>query len=139
MNVEEILSGNVTAVSSQNVESAGTVGHKVDQGRATSVCPGLTSSAYVEGSRCEVFSSGRDELDRILRDDRFSVLNLCLRQFYFIQLIIDVIQTPEQFCVDSHVCFVIVQIFCDSVATTVHNLITVGDVGKQFHCFCDNT
>ena len=34
-----------------------------------SVCPGLTSSADVEESRCEVFARGRDELDRILRDE----------------------------------------------------------------------
>ena len=68
VNVEEILSGNLAAVSSQIVESGGTIGPEVDQGRATSVCPGLTSSADVEGSRCEVFSRGRDQLDRILRD-----------------------------------------------------------------------
>ena len=68
VNVEEVLSGNLAALSSQLVESGGTVGPEVDQGRATSVCPGLTSSAVVEGSRCEVFSRGRDELDRILRD-----------------------------------------------------------------------
>ena len=69
VNVEEILSGNLAAVSSQIVESGGTVGPEVDQGRATSVCPGLTSSADVEGSRCEMFSCGRDELDRVLRDE----------------------------------------------------------------------
>ena len=67
--VEEMISGNLAADSSQIVESGGTVGPEVDQGRATSVCPGLTSSADVEGSRCEVFSRGRDELDRILRDE----------------------------------------------------------------------
>ena len=72
-------------------------------------------------------------------NDWFSMFNLCLRQFYFIQLIIGVIQTLEQFCVDSPVCFLIGQIFCDSVVTTIHNLIAVGAVGKQFHCFCDNT
>ena len=49
------------------MESGGTVGPEVDQGRATSVCPGLTPTADVEGSRWEVFSRGRDELDRILR------------------------------------------------------------------------
>ena len=69
VNEEEMLSGNLAAVSSQIVESGGTVGPEVDQGRAMSVCPGLTSSADVEGSRCEVFSRGRDELDRILRDE----------------------------------------------------------------------
>ena len=69
VNVEEILSGNLAAVSSQIVELGGTIGPEVDQGRATSVCPGLKSSADVEGSRCEVFSRGRDELDRILRDE----------------------------------------------------------------------
>ena len=69
VNVEEMLSGNLAAVSSQIVESGGTVGPEVDQGRAMSVYPGLTSSADVEGSRCEVFARGRDELDRILRDE----------------------------------------------------------------------
>ena len=39
VNVEEMLSGNLAAVSSQIVESGGTVGPKVDQGRAMSVCP----------------------------------------------------------------------------------------------------
>ena len=68
VNVEEILSGNSAAVSSQIVESGGTIRPEVNQGRATSVCPGLTSSADVEGSGCEVFSRRRDELDRILRD-----------------------------------------------------------------------
>ena len=67
--VEEMLSGNLAALSSQIVESGGTVGPEVDQGRVTSVCPGLTSSAVVEGSRCEVFSRGRNELDRILRHE----------------------------------------------------------------------
>ena len=69
VNVEEMLSGNLAAVSSQIVESGGTVGPEVDQGRAMSVCPGLTSSADMEGNRCEVFARGRDELDRILRDE----------------------------------------------------------------------
>ena len=57
VNVEEILSGNV-----------GIVGPEVDQGRTTSVCPGLTASANVEGSSCEVFSHELDEVDRILRE-----------------------------------------------------------------------
>ena len=69
VNVEEMLSGNLAAVSSQIVESGGTVGREVNQGRTMSVCPGLTSSADVEGSRCEVFARGRDKLDRILRDE----------------------------------------------------------------------
>ena len=69
VNVEEVLSGNFAAVSGQIVEAGGTVGPEVDQGRFTSVCPGLTSSADVEGSRCEVFSRGDNELDRILRDE----------------------------------------------------------------------
>ena len=69
VNVEEMLSGNLAAHSIQIVESGGTVGPEVDQGRAMSVCPGLTSSADVEGSRCEVFARGRDELDRNLRDE----------------------------------------------------------------------
>ena len=69
VNVEELLSGNLAAVSSQIVESGETVGPDVDQGRVTSVCPGLTSTADVERSRCEVFSRGDNELDRILRDE----------------------------------------------------------------------
>ena len=74
-----------------------------------------------------------------LNKDGLSVLNLCLLQIYFIQLIIDVIQTLEKGCVDSPVCSLIVQILCDSVATAIHKLRSVGAVGKQFHCFCDNT
>ena len=58
VNVEEILSGNV-----------GIVEPEVEQGKTTSVCPGLTSSANVEGSSCEVFSHERDEVDRILREE----------------------------------------------------------------------
>ena len=40
VNVEQLLSGKLAAVSSQIVESVGTVGLEVDQGRTTSVCPG---------------------------------------------------------------------------------------------------
>ena len=69
MNKEETLSGNLAAVSSQIVESGGIVGPEVDQRRTAFVCPRLTSSADVEGSRCEVFSRGRDELDRVLREE----------------------------------------------------------------------
>ena len=69
MNVEEILSGNLAAVSSQILESGGIVGTEVDQGRTASLCPRLTSRADAEGSRFEVFSRGRDELDRILREE----------------------------------------------------------------------
>ena len=69
MNVEEVLSGNLAAVSSHNVESKGTVGLEVDQGRTTSVCPGLTSNANVEEGSCEVFFRRRDEMDRILREE----------------------------------------------------------------------
>ena len=58
VNVEEILSENV-----------GTVGPEIDQGRTTSVFPGLTSSANVEGSSCEVSFHERDEVDRILREE----------------------------------------------------------------------
>ena len=68
-----------------------------------------------------------------------SVLNLCVRQFYFIQSIFDVIQTLEHFCVDSPMCFLISQKLCDSVTTKIHNLIAVGAVGKQFHSFRGNT
>ena len=68
-NVEEMLSGNLAAVSSQIVGSGGIVGLEVDQGRVTSGCPGLISSADVEGSRCEVFSRRGYELDRIPRDE----------------------------------------------------------------------
>ena len=35
--------------------------------------------------------------------------------------------------------FLIAQILCDSVATTIHKLITIGAVGKQFLCLRDNT
>ena len=56
VNVEEIFSGNLAAVSSHIVESEGTVGVEVDQGKTTFLCPGLTSSANVEGKSCEVFS-----------------------------------------------------------------------------------
>ena len=69
MKVEEVLSGNLAVVSSHIVESGGTVGLEVDQGRTASVCPGLTSSANVEGSSCEVFSHERDEVDRHLREE----------------------------------------------------------------------
>ena len=69
VNVEEMLCGKLAAVSSQIVESGGTVGPEVNQGRVTSVCPGLISSAYLEGSRCEVVSRGGNELERILRDE----------------------------------------------------------------------
>ena len=72
-------------------------------------------------------------------NDWFSVLNHCLCQFYFIQLIIDVIQTLEQFRDASPMCFLNSQTFCDSVATAIHNLIAVRAVGEQFHCFCENT
>ena len=69
MNVEEVLGGNLAAVSIHNVESKGTVGLEVDQGSTTSVCPGLTSNANVEEGSCEVFSRGRDEMDRFLREE----------------------------------------------------------------------
>ena len=46
-------------------------------------------------------------------------------------------QTLEQFCVDSLMCFLIAQIFYDSV-TTIQMLIAVEVVGKQFDCFRDN-
>ena len=69
MNVEEVLSGNLAAVSSHNVESKGTVGLEVDQGSTKSVCPGLTSNANVEEGSCEVLSRERDEMDRILREE----------------------------------------------------------------------
>ena len=70
VNVEEILSGNLAAVSGHIVEFEveGTVVPEVDQGRTTFVCPGLTSSANVEGISCEVFSRERDEVDGILRE-----------------------------------------------------------------------
>ena len=67
--LEEILSGNLAAVSSHIVEAEGIAGLEVDQGRTTSACPGLTSSANVEGNSCEVFSRERDEVDRILREE----------------------------------------------------------------------
>ena len=66
MNVVEILSGTVAAVSGHIVGYEGTVGLEVDQGKTTSVYPGLTPSANVEGSGCEVSFHERDEVDRIL-------------------------------------------------------------------------
>ena len=36
-------------------------------------------------------------------------------------------------------CFLITQIFCDSVATTIHNFRAVEAVGKHFQCFRNNT
>ena len=54
--MEEILSGNLAAVSGHIMGSEGTVGLEVDERRTTSVCPGLTSGANVEGSSCAVFS-----------------------------------------------------------------------------------
>ena len=63
VNVEEILSGNLAAVSGHILEFEGTVGPEVDQGRTKSVCPSLTSIANNEGSNCEVLSRGRDEVD----------------------------------------------------------------------------
>ena len=50
VNVEDILGGNVEAVSGHIVGCEGTVGSKIDQGRRSSVCPGLTPSANLEGS-----------------------------------------------------------------------------------------
>ena len=72
-------------------------------------------------------------------NDLVSALNLCLRQNYFIQLIVDAIQTLGHFCVESPMCLLIAQYFFDSVATTINNLIAVGAIGKQFHCFRKNT
>ena len=68
MNVEEILGGNVEAVSGHIVGCEGNVVSEINQGRTTSVCPGLTPSANLEGSGCEVFLYERDEVDRILRE-----------------------------------------------------------------------
>ena len=68
VNVGEILSGNLTAVSAHIVGSEGTVGPEVNQGRTTAVCPGLTPSANVDRSSCEEFRE-RDELGRILREE----------------------------------------------------------------------
>ena len=64
VNVEEILRGTVATVSGHIVGYEGTVGLEVDQGRTTSLCPGLTPSANVEGSSCEVSFHERDEMDR---------------------------------------------------------------------------
>ena len=69
VNVEEILSGNVAAVSGHIVGCERTVGLEKDQRRATSVCPGLTPSANLEGSGCEVSFHKRDEVDRVLREE----------------------------------------------------------------------
>ena len=66
VNVEAILGGNVAAVSGHIVGCEGNVGLEVDQGRTTSVCPGLTPCANWEGSGCEVSFHELDEVDRIL-------------------------------------------------------------------------
>ena len=69
MNVEEVLSGNLAAVSSHMVESGESVGLDVNQGRTAIMCPGLTSSVNVEGCSGVVFSVGSDEVYRILREE----------------------------------------------------------------------
>ena len=69
VNVEEILSGTLAAVSGHIMGSEGTVGPEVDERRTTYVCPGLTSSANVDRSSGEVSSQERDEVDRILRGE----------------------------------------------------------------------
>ena len=69
VNVEEILGGNVAALPGNFVGYEGTVGPEVDQGRTTSVCPVLTPRGGVEASGGEVSSHGRDEVDRILREE----------------------------------------------------------------------
>ena len=69
VNVEEILSGNVAAVSGHSVGYEGTVGPEVDQARTTSVCPGLKLSANVEGSGYEVSFHERHEVHRMLREE----------------------------------------------------------------------
>ena len=69
VNVEEILGGNLASISGHVVGSEGTVGLEVREGRTTSVCPGLTSSANVQGSSCEMFPHERDEVDRLLREE----------------------------------------------------------------------
>ena len=69
VNVEEILCGNLASISGHVVGSKGTVRLEVGEGRATSVCPGLTSSANVEGSSCEMFPHERDEVGWLLREE----------------------------------------------------------------------
>ena len=69
MNVEELLGGNVAALSGHLVGCEGTVGPEIDQGRTTCVCPGLTPSANLERSCCEVSFHERDEVDRNLREE----------------------------------------------------------------------
>ena len=71
MNVEEVISGNLAVVSSDIVESGGTVGLEVDQERTASVCPGLTSSANVEGSVEKVIGEEcvNVEVDQMLREE----------------------------------------------------------------------
>ena len=69
MNVEEVLSGNLTAASSHIVGQEGSVGREVNQGRAESVCPGLTSSVNVHGISGGVFYEGRDERGGVLQEE----------------------------------------------------------------------
>ena len=67
VNVEEILSGNLAAVSSHIIASEGTVGLGVGEGRTASVCPGLTIGGDVDvGGR--MFSPDA-EINRILREE----------------------------------------------------------------------
>ena len=67
VNVEEILSGNVAAVSSHIMASEGTVGLEVGEGRTASVCPGLTFGGDVDvGGRR--FSPDA-EINQILREE----------------------------------------------------------------------
>ena len=69
VNVEEILSGNVAAVSSHIMRYEGTVGLEVDQGRIASVCPDLTPTANVERSGCELTFHELDKVDRVFREE----------------------------------------------------------------------
>ena len=69
VNVEDILGGNLVSVSGHVMGSEGTFGLEVGEERTTSVCPGLTSGADVEGSSCAEFFHERDEVDRLLPEN----------------------------------------------------------------------
>ena len=67
VNVEEILNGNLAAVSDHIVESEGTVRLDVGQGRTTSLCPDVTN-----GGNVDVVDRGFSpdvEVDQILREE----------------------------------------------------------------------
>ena len=68
VNVEEILSGNLAVFNGHIMGSEEFVDSEVDEGRTTSVCPGLAFSANVDWSSGEVSFHESGEVDRIFRE-----------------------------------------------------------------------